>query len=160
MAIDPFFNNLVTGIVGLGSAGLLWTGARAQRALELIKMQRSETAQRRTARNDLYVEYLNAVDRVKDVGVVIETVDEVWAWWREFEAVDNKIELFASEEVMEASYGVYNALNSVFWGGINSKLEEDTLADAIANRFNADDGGFQDARRRMLDVMRLDVTDD
>lgn len=183
MAVDPIWNNVITGVVGFGSAGLLYWGARGQRAVELLKLDRDEHRQRRAARNALYVEYVTAVDKFKDIGIIVRNSGDTWAWWRGFEDVSSQIELFASRQVADAAVELFKIVQEIFRDGVRAARaaredesapgsegaesaeerdedEDEPLHQGVANAYSEGLEEFHKARKAVLDAMRSDLTDD
>jgi hypothetical protein len=125
---------------------------RAQAEEERRRLIRTELAARREG---LYLEYLKALDEY----ILMTMRDDVGPgtyqdWWQRFQALDNQMDLFALEKVIDANRILYSALEAVSLGLHSSQ----TFAVDVRKSFAEHREEFEAARGHLVNAMRLEIT--
>jgi len=145
---------VLTGLVGYGTA-------RGQRMLDERRVAREEADAERTkqadlrqARSDLYADYLQQVDGWWRI-CQRDFNRDVWLeWFDQMNAVDNKIELFGSEGVQQATVPLVNAVIAL---DADANWEAADLPAEGWRVFNAHEAEIHAARETLLKEMRADI---
>ena len=162
----------VTGVTAVFSGLLGYGAARGQQLVERARLAaeaervlgerahadeerrvhaRTELAARRES---LYLEYLKVLDEY----ILMTMGDNVGPltyrdWWQRFQALDNQMDLFAVEEVVDANRAVYLGLETVSL----SLHSTHTFAADVKKGFADHREEFETARGQLVTAMRLEI---
>lgn len=163
MPADAVWTSAITGATGIVSALLGYGAARAQRLIELRKMESQEGAaareaqeRLREARHALYLDYLARMDALRPMLIPPQpdkpTQQEVLEWWEAYVDADRRVEMSGHNGVRNATGPVYQVLDRItVWeepdpqGRIRTRLLEEHWEE------------FNKARGALIISMREDV---
>lgn len=163
MPSDAVYTSAITGGTAIVSALLGYGAARAQRLIEMRKLESQESVTEREAREKatearrtLYLAYLAKVDALRPMLIPEQpgkpTQQELLEWWEAYVDADRQIEMSAHEGVRKATGPVYQMLDKI------TEWKEPDAVVAIRTRLLEEHWEeFNKARMTLIIEMRGDV---
>ncbi len=153
---DTVLVAIVTASTGLLSGMLGYASARAQLGLEAARLERegqteaeAKLAAAVAARQTLYIEYLNTLDRWHGLVANFE-IDEWNEWSEEYQRVDNRVELLGSDDVRESTYPLHRAMTAMGDATVQARRTAEEQEDFAGLEESKQDVRIADAVREVL----------